>query len=149
MRKTFIVQDFQHKFSLQLAAYSTGNVLQGIITLADMGRASGDIHSIMLFNREALMPTVNLHFFSRSPDASTVTDKAAFVLHEDDDPALFATIQVSTWLDIASRKIAMERNLGVSLPQHGRGAVYVVAEFSSVYTPTDADALRLAISVRT
>lgn len=141
MPNTFVRR---HNFTQDIATpYSVGDVLEGIITLSGLAIAGGALHSLALFNREAQTFTINLHLFSASPDASTTTDNAAFVIADADDAFYITTIQMATWFDIASKKVAIERNLGIAAPQTKSGHIFLVPEFRTAYTPTDADALTL------
>jgi len=146
MANTYTVQ---HQFTADTGpAYSIGDVLEGIITLAALGKAGGALHSLSLFNRQALTPTINLHLFRTSPTAGTITDNAAFVIADADDTIFIATIQVSNWLDIAAKKVAVHGNLGIALPQTKSGDIFLVPELRSSFEPTDADALRLILGIR-
>ncbi len=141
MTNTFVRR---HNFTQDIVTpYTAGDVLEGIITISGLAIAGGALHSLALFNREALEFTINLHLFSSSPDASTVTDNAAFVIADADDAFYITTIQMATWFDIASKKVAIERGLGIALPQTRSGDLFLVPEFRVGYTPTDADALTL------
>lgn len=141
MPNTFVRR---HNFTADIVTpYSAGDVLEGIITLSGLAIAGGALHSLALFNREALTFTMNLHLFSASPNASTVDDNDAFVIADADDAFYITTVQMATWFDIASKKVAIERNLGVAAPQTRSGDLFLVPEFRVGYTPTDADALTL------
>lgn len=141
MPNTFVRR---HNFTADIVTpYSAGDVLEGIITLSGLLIAGGALHSLALFNREALTPTINLHLFSASPDASTTTDNLAFVIADADDAFYLMTVQLATWLDIASKKVAIERNLGIAVPQTRSGDIFIVPELRTTFTPTDADALSL------
>lgn len=145
MANTYTVQ---HQFTANIVTpYSIGDVLEGIITLTNLGRGGGALHSLALFNREALTFTLNLHLFRTSPTGGTITDNAAFVIADADDVIFVATVQVSNWLDIASKKVAIESNLGIALPQSRTGDLFLVPEFRTAYTPTDVDGLRLILGI--
>lgn len=141
MPNTFVRR---HNFTADVVTpYSIGDVLEGIITISGLLIAGGALHSLALFNREAITPTINLHLFSASPDASTTTDNLAFVIADADDAFYITTIQMATWLDIASKKVAVERNLGIAVPQTRSQNLFIVPEFRTTFTPADADALSL------
>lgn len=141
MTNTFVRR---HNFTAGIVTpYIAGDVLEGIITIPGLAIAGGALHSLALFNREALTFTMNLHLFSSSPDNSTVTDNAAFVIADADDAFYITTVQMASWLDIASKKVAVERGLGIALPQTRSSDIFLVPEFRVGYTPADADALTL------
>ena len=145
MPNTFLVK---HQFTQNIVTpYSAIDALEGIITLAGLGVAGGTLHSLVLFNREAQTPSNNFHLFAASPDASTVADNDAFVIADADDAFYIATIPLGNWLDVAAKKVNVDGNLGIAIPQTKSGNVFLVAEFRAAYTPTDVDALRLILGI--
>ena len=141
------VKIVEHIFTLDIAAaYAAGDTIEGVITMAGLSLGGGELTSLRLFNRQVLTPTINLHLFSASPVASTTTDNLAFVLADADNPKYLTTIEISTWIDIATRKVAVLNNIGIALPASRN--IFIVAEARAAYTPTDADALRLLMNNR-
>jgi hypothetical protein len=145
MSNTYLVK---HQFTQDIAvAYAAGDVLEGEITLTGLGLAGGALHSVTLFNREALTFTLNLHLFGSAAAGGTITDNAAYVIADADDAHYITTVQVANWFDIASKKVAVENSIGLALPQTKSGDVFMIPEFRTAYTPTDADGLRLILGI--
>ena len=138
----------KHQFTLGVVTpYSIGDVAEGEITLTDLGVNGAALHSIALMNREALTFTLNLHLFQGALTGGTVTDNAAFVIADADDAIYITTIQLATWYDIASKKVAVQNSIGLTLPSTLSGDIFLVPEFRTAYTPTDADGLRLIMGI--
>ena len=149
MRKTYVTR---HTFIQDIEEdYDVGDVIEGPVRFPGMASAGGALFSATLYNIESLTPTINLHFFSadisESGQSATV-DNLEFTLDPIDSPFLIATVQMATWMDIASGKVATERNISVALPGNKARDLFMIAELRNKHRPDVADALRLILGIR-
>lgn len=102
--------------TVDTAAYSAGDTVGGIITIANAFRASGKeaiLQSIHILDRSNQKPTGNLLFFNASPAAATTTDNAAFVYSTDDlKEVARVPIVTADYVTINSKAVANLSNLG-------------------------------------
>ena len=149
MRKTYVTR---HTFTQDIETdYDVGDVLEGPVRFPGMAAAGGALFSATMYNTEALTPVINLHFFSGdiiNDGQSAGVDNQSFVLDPLDSPFLIATIQIATWLDISSGKVAVEKNINVALPGNKARDLFMIAELRTKHRPDIADALRLILGIR-
>ena len=149
MRKTYVTR---HTFTQDVETdYDVGDVLEGPVRFPGMAAAGGALFSATLYNIEALTPVLNLHFFSadisQSGQSATLNNNE-FALAPIDSPFLIATVQIATWMDIASGKVAVEQNINVALPGNKARDLFMIAELRTKHRPDVADALRLILGIR-
>lgn len=149
MRKTYVTR---HTFTQDIVDdYDVGDVLEGAVRFPGMAAAGGALFSATLYNIEALTPVINLHFFSvdiGASGASVTNDNLPFGFAPVDSPFLIATVQIATWMDIASGKVAVERDINIALPSNKARDLFMIAEFRTKHRPTIVNALRLILGVR-
>lgn len=116
--------------TVDTAAYTAGDTVGGIITIANAFRASGKesiLQSIHILDRSNQKPTGNLLFFNASPSAATTTDNAAFVYSTDDLKEVARVAIVSAdYVTINSKAVANLSNLGRQVYATTGTSLYVV-----------------------
>src|SRR5690349_8581215 len=73
--------------TVQAAAYSSGNVIGGLLTFAGAARVaagSGIIQTAMVSFTSGVQPSLDFVFFNASPTGSTITDKTAIAVANAD-----------------------------------------------------------------
>lgn len=119
-------------------AYTAGDNVGGLITIASAVRASGGLAilaSIQLLDRANQKPVGTIYIFDANPAAATITDNAAFVFSTD-DLKVVAQIPVSTsdWVTTNSKASANLSSLSREIQTASGTTLY--AAFVTTGTPT-------------
>lgn len=89
---------FDVRPTISTAAYASGDVIGGLITLTDVVNAigfGGFVHSITVIDESAQNAAMYFSFFSGEPLASTLTDNAAPVIDGADRDKLLGLVAVA------------------------------------------------------
>ncbi len=110
--------------------YSDGDVIGGLMTLADAVSQIGDGGKVVsaAVHSDADLSTVPIRvlLFSANPSASTITENASFVLHANDKAKLCGVIDLSTRASIGTPDVLFAANANVPFRCAGRD-LYAVA----------------------
>lgn len=85
--------------------YSTGDVMGGIMTIADAARLethSGYIVSVCIKSKADITVPIDVIFFKANPADSTFTENSAVSLDAADVTDLLGAVQVNTWFDLGT-----------------------------------------------
>lgn len=122
------------------AAYSAGNSIGGLITIANAVRVSGGVSilaSIQILDRANQKPTGTIYIFDANPTNATLTDKTAFVFSTDDLKVIAQIPVVSTdYVTTNSKASASLANLARVVQAASGTTLY--AAFVPTSTPTFA-----------
>jgi hypothetical protein len=104
--------------TMQAAAYVTGNVIGGLISLANAVRApgSGLIQSVTVTFQSGVEPSLDIVFFDGNPTNSTITDKTAIALAAADLGSVAAVAHLSDWTLLAASTMAFGQAQTITQP---------------------------------
>lgn len=115
-----LLEKFELTPTLDTAAFADGDAMGGLHEIDRFFPAvsvQGVIESIMVLDRHKQAKDFDIFFFRDNPSASTITNNAAFSLHDDDSSKLagFYGIEDSDYLDVGGFSMAFKNAVNLSL----------------------------------
>lgn len=131
------------------SAYSTGNAVGGLVTIANAGRiaaGTGLLQSVTINSKSVQSARIDVVLFRANPTASTCTDKTAFSVAAADFDKVFGVAHVTDWTVLGTPSVGQAQNLAMP---------YSIASGTSLYaclvvrgTPTFASTSDISFSAR-
>jgi len=138
--------------TIDTAAYTAGDCVGGLITLANAARVdggSGIVQSLTLGDADAQDEPYQIIFFSANPSASTTTDQNPVNIVEADLAKIvgIATLYAGDYVDFSATSAGKLVNLGIGYDLPSGTSLFAV--LMAIDTPdyTQTDALKLGVHV--
>ncbi len=118
-------------------AYSTGQVIGGVLTVAAILRENtrtGYLTSVRITTKVANTVQIDAFIFNANPTSSTTTDNGAFSLHDSDRAKLKGVVRVDSWVAAGTPSVGYKE---ARVPLTGAAAddIYVVLVIRGAHTP--------------
>lgn len=123
------------------SAYTSGNAIGGLVTLASASRVSGGsglIQSVVLNLKSAQTTSTDVVFFSANPTGSTCTDKTAFSVAAADFDKVLGVVHVTDWTSLGTPSVGQGQNLAMPFALSSGTTIYacVVTRGTPTFTAT-------------
>lgn len=138
--------EFTPSVTVNTAAYTAGNCLGGLITIASVVAAAGDVFRVerIFAAGKANMGGLTVYLFNANPTATTFTDHAAFPAIDDADMGKLRVLQPTTNTDDGT---VYTSHLSSGLPDMPLVATSLYLALKVAGTPDFVNATDLKLSV--
>lgn len=132
--------------------YSGGDVIGGLMTLADAAAFDGDggviEHAAAYVAIDASLLPLAVLVFNANPSASTITENSAFVLHADDRAKLVGVLDLDQVADLGTPVILYTANAHIPFSIPDGKDLYAVAIASGTMNLGAATDLTFVFGIR-
>jgi hypothetical protein len=131
------------------SAYTSGNAVGGLITLANASRVSagsGLIQSIIVNSKSAQTTQIDVVLFNANPSGSTCTDKTAISVAAADFDKVLGVAHVTDWTSLGTPSVGQAQNLAMPFALASGTSLYGCPVTRS--TPTYTATTDISVSAR-
>lgn len=112
------------------SAYSTGNVLGGLMTIANMARVAGGsglVQSTVANCKTNQTVSIDVIYFNANPSSSTFTDKTAFSVAAADFNKVIGVAHITDWTNLGTPSTGQAQNQAMPFKLASGTTGYAVA----------------------